>query len=230
MVAGLVAIIASPETVNAPDEPYRYRPQRVRLHLGTGASRAAGVAALAGAFAAFAIFGLFTSLAPGFVGNTLHHANHLLDGFTAFLVFGAAVIAQLATAAFSSRQRFVLGLMLEAAGLVVLVIGTEATELITFLAGGALAGAGGGVLFKVALGTIAGLAAEKQRGEALAGLFLTSYVGLIIPAVGVGVLTQYGSTQTSMLVFAAALMAVLALIGVLQFAAGHGRTASPDAQ
>jgi MFS family permease len=223
VVAGLVATIASPETVSAPDEQYHYRPQRVRLHLGTGADRARGMAALAGALVAFAVFGLFTSLAPGFVGNTLHHANHLLDGFTAFLVFGAAVIAQLATAALSSRQRFVLGLVLEAVGLVVLVTGTEATQLITFLAGGALAGAGGGVLFKVALGTIAGLAPEAQRGEALAGLFLTSYIGLIIPAVGVGVLTQYVSTQTSMLVFASALMAVLALIGVLQFAPGRGR-------
>ena len=79
------------------------------------------------------------------------------------------------------------------------------------------------MLFKVALGTIAGLAPEAQRGEALAGLFLTSYVGLIIPAVGIGVLTQYASTQTSMLIFAAALMAFLALIGILQFAPGNER-------
>ena len=221
LIVGLAAIAASPETVKTPDERFHYRPQRVRLHLGTGGERANGLAALAGAFAAFAIFGLFTSLAPGFVGGTLHHSSHLLDGFTAFLVFGAAVIGQLTTAALGARQRFALGLVLEAAGLIVLVVGTEAAQLILFLAGGALAGAGGGVLFKVAIGTIAGLAPEEKRGEALAGLFLTSYVGLIIPAVGVGVLTLYLSTQVSMLCFGAVLMAVLVIIGALRFVPGH---------
>jgi MFS family permease len=221
LIVGLAAIAASPETVKAPDERFHYRPQRVRLHLGTGAERTTGLAALAGAFAAFAIFGLFTSLAPGFVGGTLHHSSHLLDGFTAFLVFGAAVIGQLTTAALDAHQRFALGLVLEATGLIVLVVGTEAAQLITFLAGGALAGAGGGVLFKVAIGTIAGLAPEEKRGEALAGLFLTSYVGLIIPAVGVGVLTLYLSTQVSMLCFGAVLIAVLGIIGALRFVPGH---------
>lgn len=221
LIVGLAAIVASPETVESRGERYRYRPQRIGLHIGSGAERATGLAALAGAFSAFAIFGLFTSLAPGFVSVNLHHPSHLLDGFTAFLVFGAAVVAQLATASLGTRQRFALGLALEAVGLVVIVVGMEASQLATFLAGGALAGAGGGALFKVAIGTIASLAPETQRGEALAGLFLTSYVGLIIPAIGVGVLTQYVSAQTSMVVFAAALMAVLAIIAGLRFSRGH---------
>jgi hypothetical protein len=76
----LVAVVAMgfvPETVRRPDVRPRYRRQHLSFGHGDGATT---VVAGAGAFVGFAVFGLFTSLAPGFVGATLHEPSRLLAG------------------------------------------------------------------------------------------------------------------------------------------------------
>ncbi|MEV5172539.1 hypothetical protein AB0L10_15980 [Streptomyces flaveolus] len=50
-----------------------------------------------------------------------------------------------------------------------------------FLIGGAVAGAGIGILFRAALGTVAAVADAERRGEALSGIFLIAYAGMTIP-------------------------------------------------
>jgi hypothetical protein len=57
------------------------------------------------------------------------------------------------------------------------------------------------------------MAAPARRGEALAGLFLIAYLGLIVPAIGLGIATRYTSANTAMTWFTAALLVVLALAG-----------------
>lgn len=74
-------------------------------------------------FASFAVFGLFTSLAPAFVGGTLHRPSHALAGLVVFAVFGAAAAAQPSAGLVSTRARAGIGLLAQAAGVVVLAIG-----------------------------------------------------------------------------------------------------------
>jgi MFS family permease len=212
LVLAIAAVAVSPETVERTGERYRYRPQRVSLVQGdlTGYLAATG-----GAFTAFAFFGLATSLAPEFVGGTLHHPSRLLAGAVVFAIFGAAAVAQVWTARMRPGRRFALGVISEAVGLATLAVGMEATSLGVFLVGGAVAGVGAGVLFKSALGQIASLAPAAKRGEALAGLFLVSYTGLIVPVLGVGVATQYVSPTTAMLAFTVVLLAMLAAVAFL---------------
>jgi MFS family permease len=207
-----VAVAAVPETVIAPAVRPRYRPQRIRV---AESDRIGYAVAAASAFAAFAVFGLFTSLAPSFVANTLHHPSRLLAGTVAFLVFGAAAVTQAASGRLSGRQRFTAGLTAQAAGLVILALGMHTASLALFLIGGAVAGAGAGVLFKSAVGAVAEMAAATVRGEALAGLFLIAYLGLIGPALGLGIATQYLAATTAMLWFSGMLLAVLAAIALV---------------
>jgi MFS family permease len=207
-----VAVAAVPETVIAPAVRPRYRPQRIRV---AESDRIGYAVAAASAFAAFAVFGLFTSLAPSFVANTLHHPSRLLAGTVAFLVFGAAAVTQAASGRLSGRQRFTAGLIAQAAGLVVLALGMHTASLALFLIGGAVAGAGAGVLFKSAVGAVAEMAAANVRGEALAGLFLIAYLGLIGPALGLGIATQYLAATTAMLWFSGLVLAVLAAIALV---------------
>jgi len=211
LVLSAVAVAAVPETVRRPAEPPRYRPQRIRVAAG---NRTGYVVATAGAFSAFAVFGLFTSLAPGFVAVTLHHPGRLLAGIIVFLVFGAAAGTQAASGRLTGRQRFTAGLVAEAAGLIVLAVGMHAASLPLFLIGGAVAGGGAGVLFKSAVGAVAGMAEPAVRGEALAGLFLIGYLGLIGPALGLGVATRYLPATEAMLWFTGLLLALLAAIGL----------------
>jgi predicted MFS family arabinose efflux permease len=216
ILLSLVAVGLSPETV--PDQPqrFRYRPQRIHV---ASAGRTDYVVAAASAFTAFTVFGLFTSLATGFVAGTLHHPSRLLAGAVVCAVFGAAALSQTATSRLTLRRRLGLGLAVEAAGMVVLATGMREADLTAFLIGGALAGAGAGVLFKSALGTVAAMAADKVRGEALAGLFLIAYAGLIVPTVGLGVATRFTDATTATLGFTGVLLTLLAATAALAWRA-----------
>ncbi len=201
-----VAVAASPETVVAPAVRTRYRPQRIRV---AAADRVGYAVAAAGAFAGFAVLGLFTSLAPSFVAGTLHHPSRLLAGTVVFLVFAAAAATQAGANLIDPAHRFTAGLTAEAAGLVVLGTGMHLSSLALFLVGGAVAGGGAGLLFKSAVGAVAATAAPAVRGEALAGLFLIAYLGLIGPALGLGIATRFLSATTAMLWFSGLLLALL---------------------
>jgi MFS family permease len=225
------AVMLTPETI--PDVPgrFRYRPQRIRV---ASPDRSRYLVAAASAFTGFAIFGLFTSLATGFVAGTLHHPSRLLAGAVVFAVFGAAALSQTATSRLGLGCRLGLGLAGEAGGIVVLAAGLQRADLTAFLAGGALAGAGAGVLFKSALGTVAAMASDEVRGEALAGLFLIAYVGLIVPTVGLGVAIHYTGATTAMLWFTGVLLimltatAALALFTRASFTRASFTDGSPD--
>ncbi len=53
-----------------------------------------------------------------------------------------------------------------------------------FLAGDLIVGVGASLMFKGAIATVAEISSREHRAEALAGLFLASYLGLSIPVIG----------------------------------------------
>jgi MFS family permease len=205
LALAVVAVASVPETVVAPAVRPHYRPQRVRVP---------DLTAPAAAFTAFAVFGLFTSLAPGLVAGVLQHPGRLFAGVVTFLVFGAGAAAQAASGLLPARRRFAIGLAAQAAGLLVLAAGMHTATLWLFLAGGAIAGGGAGVLFKSAVGAVAAAAPAGERGEALAGLFLIAYLGLVVPVLGLGVATRWVPATTATLWFTAVLLAALGTIAV----------------
>ena len=215
-----IAVAATPETVVAPAVPPRYRPQRIRV---AATDRLRYAVAAAGAFSGFAVFGLFTSLAPSFVAGSLHHPGRLLAGLVVFLVFGVAAAAQAGSNLIAPGRRFPTGLAAEAAGLVVLGAGMQLSSLALFLAGGAIAGGGAGLLFKSAVGAVAAMAAPAVRGEALAGLFLIGYLGLIGPALGLGIATHFLPATTAMLWFSGILLALLGATAIISPRPGPAR-------
>jgi hypothetical protein len=83
-----------------------------------------------------------------------------------------------------------------------------------FIVGGILAGGGAGVLFKNGLLVGSGLAEPQFRGEALAGLFLISYIGLVVPVLGVGIATLFVPLAITLLWFAALITAVVIAGGI----------------
>ncbi|MCO5994938.1 MFS transporter [Actinoallomurus rhizosphaericola] len=212
LLVSIVALARTPETVEERLVKPAYRPQRISTDHG---DRSGYIAATAAGFASFAVFGLFTSIAPGFVASALHHPSRALAGATVFAVFGAAALAQTLASRLSARAKMVLGLVAQAGGVLALVAGMYATDLAAFLIGGVVAGIGAGVLFKAAVGTVVAMAAPAKRGEALAGLFLISYLGLIIPAVGIGVATRSVTATTAMTWFTGVLLVVLAGVAAL---------------
>jgi MFS family permease len=212
LLLSVVAVALTPETVEERLVRPAYRPQRISADHG---DRAGYIAAAAAGFASFAVFGVFTSVAPGFVRGALQHTSPALAGLVVFAVFGSAAVAQTLTGRMHPGAKLVTGLVAQALGLVVLTVGMHATSLATFIVGGVIIRVGAGMLFKAAVGAVATMAAPARRGEALAGLFLISYVGLSLPAVGIGIATRYVTATTAMTSLAVVLLVVLGAVATL---------------
>ena len=210
LLVGLVGVRIAPET-RAPIVPRpTYRPQRISV---PAHARGRYLAAATGAAIVFAVIGLFTSLAPTFLAGPLHHPSHALAGATAFTVLASAVIGQLLVARLALHTAMAGALAVTVLGMAVLVVSVylATPSLALFLVGGVIVGAGGGVLFKSVVTTIVAVSPPERRAEALAGMFLTAYVGLTVPVVALGVMTQTLSPQLSLLIFAAALAVAMVL-------------------
>jgi hypothetical protein len=72
------------------------------------ASAAAMALLLAGR--SFALLGLFSALAPTFLGTVLKENSHAVQGGVVFLLLAVGIVTQLALARFSSRRVVLAGL------------------------------------------------------------------------------------------------------------------------
>ncbi len=209
LVLAALAVAMVPETVDVENRPYR--PQRITVPDG---DRARYLAVATAAFGLFAIMGLFTSLAPSFL-RSIGQTSPLVGGLAAFLVFASAAVAQIVLRNLATERQLTVGLVVTGVGMLVLAGAVVASSAPGFLAGGLVAGAGAGVLLKGALGTATSLAPEGSAGEAVAGVFLGGYTGLVVPVLGIGLASAAGAPlAASFLVFAAGVLAVLAGTGV----------------
>lgn len=183
LAVAFVVVLAAPETVDRPSTPVAYRPQRLQAPEGKGAAFwAAGTAA----FAALAVQGLFTSVAPTFLGTTFHVTDRLAAGATTFGVFAASAVSQIVFARLAQRAQIRLGMVLLVGGLVVLGVAAVLLQVAGFIGGGVVAGAGVGLLFRAAIGSAGALVEPARRGGVLAATFLIAYAGLTVPVVAVG--------------------------------------------
>ena len=84
-----------------------------------------------------------------------------------------------------------------------------------FVAGGAITGAGAGLLFRACLTTVVQLSANRRAGT-LATLFVTSYAGLTVPVIGLGAASQLTSTRNALAGFAVLAVAGLVAVGTVR--------------
>ena len=85
-----------------------------------------------------------------------------------------------------------------------------AGDLVMFIIGGVIAGAGAGMVFKGSLAAVVSVAPDGSRSEVLSGFFLGAYVGLSIPIVGLGIATMYAPARDVMLGFVVLAVAAIA--------------------
>ena len=210
LLLGTIGVALSPETREGPKPRPRYRPQRVSV---PPAERGRFFAAALSAFMAFATLGLFTGLAAVFLNITLHHPSHALAGAVLFAIYASAVAAQILTAAWPVTREFEAGMtaMVIGLGLAVLAVWLRPPSLALFIAAGALIGAGGGTIFRGAVGTVMSIAPPDRIAESLAGMFLAAFVGISLPVVGAGItLSRHVSPKDTILGFAIVVSAGIA--------------------
>ncbi|MFL5960080.1 MAG: MFS transporter [Gaiellaceae bacterium] len=193
-VAGL---LLAPETVAR--EAFRFRLQR----LGVPAEVVAVFvrATLAG-IAAFAVSGVFSSVAPEFLGLGLNHHSPALAGLLVFVLFVLSVAGQVLVARL--RNALAAGCGLLAAGVALLAVSLAADSLAALFASAAVAGLGQGVVVSAGLAAIAERAPAERRGETASSFFVVLYVGLSVPVIAAGVAIHYTSLRSAGIGFCAA--------------------------
>jgi hypothetical protein len=86
-----------------------------------------------------------------------------------------------------------------------------------FLAGTVAGGVAVGAIFRGSLATATRLAPAERRGQSISAFFVACYAGLIIPVVGVGLLSGFTGTFPAVLTFSI-LLAALCLFSISRFA------------
>jgi MFS family permease len=167
------------------------------------------------------MLGLFSSLVPGFLAGQLHQGSHAVQGAVVFLLFAVGTVTQVASSRLRSDRVVLAGLGLFLAALALIVAGLAQSGMALFLAGTVAGGVAVGAIFLGSLATANRLAPAERRGHAISAFFVACYAGLIIPVVGVGVLSEFTGTFPAVLTFSI-LLAALCLFSISRFAPVRG--------
>jgi hypothetical protein len=208
-------VLATPETVAVAVPRPRWHPQRVVVPV---AARHQFMAACLAGLAAFAVYGVFSSLVPRFLADTMGITSHAIAGVVAFTVFGSGALAQMVLNRLTPVTLLKSGTPSLLAGLTLLVIAMWSADLTLFVIGTVATGVGTGLIFRGAMASAAGSAPRDSQAEALAGFFLGAYVGLSVPVVALGIASGLASARTLMLIFviAVALATILSVRSVVR--------------
>ncbi|MFI6377736.1 MFS transporter [Streptomyces sp. NPDC050546] len=174
-------------------------PPRVRAVFGPAATAS---------FVGFALFGVFTSVSPEFLAESLGVTDHAVSGLIVALAFFASTAGQLAVGRVGVRRSLPLGCAGLLAGLALLA-GALRWDLMALVVLSALiGGTGQGLAFRGALSEVAGASPGHQRAAVISALFVVAYAGISVPVIGVGLLAGPIGLEGAGLVFIAC-MAVL---------------------
>ncbi|WP_327348045.1 MFS transporter [Streptomyces europaeiscabiei] len=205
------ALLRLPETVRERRPLSTVRPQRpslpprVRVVFGPAA---------AASFVGFALFGVFTSVSPAFLAQSLDVHDHAVSGLVVALAFFASTAGQLAAGRVGTSRSLPLGCAGLLAGLALLA-GALRWELLTLVVLSAVVGgAGQGLAFRGALSAVAAASETDRRAAVISALFVVAYTGISVPVIGVGLLAEPLGLEGAGLVFIACMALLVSIAGV----------------
>ncbi|HEV7627364.1 MAG TPA: MFS transporter [Streptomyces sp.] len=179
-------------------------------------------AAIAG-FAGFAVLGLFTAVAPSFLGSVLGLHSFALSGGVVFSVFAASTVGQIVLVPRFGEASLPVGCAGLVIGMALLTAGLAVESFGIFLTAGLVAGLGQGMSFRAGLAAVNAKAPPDQRAGVASTFFIVIYVALSLPVVGEGLATDAVGLRTAGIGFS---VAVAVLAGsVLTALLRAGRTA-----
>lgn len=209
LLPGAVAVAFMPETVH----------QRSRLRMRLQAlqvppeARAVFVRASLAGFAGFAVFGLFTAVAPSFLAQTMHLANHAVAGAVVCATFAASALGQLALGTVAEHRALWIGCLALAVGMLVVGVSLLTASLAMLVGGAIVAGLGQGLSFRAGLHAVNAAVGADRRGELVSSYFVVLYIAISLPIVGVGLITDVAGVRTASVIFSV-LTAIIALVAL----------------
>ncbi|MGW6403994.1 MFS transporter [Streptomyces sp. NPDC055134] len=212
LVAGSAAVLLwLPETVVERRPLSTARPQRPSLPARV--RPVFGPAAIA-SFVGFALFGVFTSVSPAFLSESLDVDNHAVSGLVVALAFFASTAGQLAVTRVGMARSLPLGCAGLLAGLALLAGALRWDLLFLVVLSALVGGTGQGLAFRGALAAVAEASPPDHRASVISTLFVVAYTGISVPVIGVGVLTGPIGLEGAGLVFIAVMAVLVSTAGV----------------
>jgi MFS family permease len=209
--AALVGTLLTPETV---------KPSRLRLQLALRVPPEARSRFRQGSIAgacAFAVSGLFSAIAPAHLAAELGRPSPLHAGLLVGLFFLAAALGQLAVLLAPRRAGLAAGCAVLFAGVAVLALAVACESVALLFVAGAVCGVGDGVAVACGLEGVQ-RKAKDHKGEIDSVFYAVLYLGLAVPTLGVGFLSELWSPAMAAYLFCAAVGAsslgvMLSLLG-----------------
>ena len=212
LVAGSVGVLLwLPETVRERRPLSTVRPQRPGLP--PQVRSVFGPAAIA-SFVGFALFGVFTSVSPAFMEQSLDVDNRAVTGLVVALAFFASTAGQLAVGRVGLARSLPLGCAGLLAGLALLAGALTWDLLVLVVLSALVGGCGQGLAFRGALSAVAEASPADRRAAVVSTLFVVAYAGISVPVIGVGVLSGPIGLEGAGLVFIACMAVLVTTAGV----------------
>ncbi len=208
LAVAAVLVWAAPETVEV-GAGGAIRLQRLAV---PAEIRSVFVRAAPAAFAGFAVLGLFTAVAPAFLGQVLGERSHALVGVVVAAVFAASLVGQVAMERTGEGPALSLGCGALVVAMALLVAGLLMRSLGLVVAGGVGAGLGQGLSFRAGLAVINRDAPAGRRAETVSSYFVISYTAISVPVIGVGILAEAWNLRGAGAVFAVVVAAIAAAV------------------
>jgi MFS family permease len=218
LVPAFLGVMAAPEPValSLPRVHLRVQSMRVPAEV-TGIFMPAAVVGVC----AFAVAGVFSAVAPEFLGNELGDRSPIDAGLLVFLFFATSVSGQLTVNRIPKRIGFAIGCVVLIAGLILLAAALATKSAVLLFVSAAICGLGQGLPVGFGLAAINDKVGDK-RGETDSAYFVLLYCGVALPVVGVGFVALATGMVTAGLLFCG--IVGLCVLGVL-FTLGRRRLA-----
>lgn len=182
-VLALLAVVFVPETVT------RHRPLRIpamhRLTVPESARAAFRRAVLPGVVG-FAMLGLYGAVAPSLLRDPMGIDSVAVQGAAVFAVFAGSAVMQLATGSVPERRLILIGCGLLLLGCVGISAAIWWNSAAGFVIAGIVGGAGQGATMSKGVAQVSAATPADQRAATTSTLFFCFYLGLAIPAIGIG--------------------------------------------
>lgn len=208
-----------PETVEGAARRPRLRPSRPGVPPEV---RGVFVRAATAGFAGFAVLGLFTAVAPSFLGEVLGLHSFALSGSVVASVFAASTVGQIVLVPRFGEASLPVGCAGLVAGMGLLTAGLALESFPLVLIAGMVAGLGQGMSFRAGLTAVNARAPFAQRAGVASTFFVVIYVALSLPVIGEGVATDAVGLRAAGIGFSVAVAVLAGSVLAAQVRAGRG--------
>ncbi|MCW4458768.1 MFS transporter [Microbacterium sp. MPKO10] len=169
--------------------------------------------------ASWATGGLFLSLGPSIIAESLHTDNSFAQGAIVALLPAAGAVAVVALRRLTPRAIAIIGTSSLAIGTAIALVALGAGSLLGYILAVVITGAGFGVSFYGVVGTLAPRSPVEERAGLFAAIYVTSYLSFGVPTVAAGFLASATSIPMTAAVYGILITALAATAAIARIRA-----------